>query len=158
MNIKFIFLFFCFTINVFGQNINQIRKTVSSINSEKNYQIKVLDNDYFVDKKNEVTDNGQELMGFYKNDKLKKIVHEIGLSNKKIVTQYYFNKGNLIFVLEKRFIIIDENGYLKKPKLFSKRKTYFQGGKIIKDINPNSEINTNFIYQSKLLKKDLKNN
>lgn len=158
MNIKSVFPFFCFTINVFGQNINQIRKTVSSINSEKNYQIKVLDNDYFVDKKNEVTDNGQELMGFYKNDKLKKIVHEIGLSNKKIVTQYYFNEGNLIFVLEKIFIIIDKNGYLKKPKLFSKRKTYFQGGKIIKDINPNSEINTNFIYQSKLLKKDLKNN
>lgn len=98
MNNKLIFLFICFSINLFGQNISKIRKHVSKINVEENYQIKIVDNEYFVDKKNEVTDNGQELIGFYKNNKLKKITHEIGLSNKKIVIQYYFDEEKLIFV------------------------------------------------------------
>ena len=55
-----IFTYFIFTSFVFGQNeqkIKTIRKTVESINIDTNYLIKKLDNDYFVDKKNEITDN-----------------------------------------------------------------------------------------------------
>ena len=158
MNNKLIFLFICLSINLCGQNINKIRKSVSKINVEVNYQIKIVNNDYFVENRNEITDNGQELIGFYKNNNLKKMTHEIGLSNKKIVIQYYFVEERLIFVLEKNYITIDENGYLKTPKLLSERRVYFQNQKIIKETNPDLINKVDYLKESEILKIDLLKN
>ena len=112
---------------------------------------------YFVDVKSEVTDNGQELEGYYRNKELKKIVHSVGLSNTMITTQFYFDKVNLIFVLRKKFQTIDENGNLRKPKLTSESRFYFVNGNVI---NQNEKINQEEVsvikQQAKIYQNDLK--
>ena len=93
------------TTLLFGQTTEKIavvRKKVEVINTEKSYQIKKLDNDYFVSVKNEATDGGQELSGYYKNGKLKKIVYRVGLSYGKKTSEYFFSDDELIFVFEKQ--------------------------------------------------------
>ena len=132
-----ILLIFCLSVFGFGQNASVIRKQVEIINNSKNYVVKKIPNAYFVDVKNEVTDNGQELEGYYRNKELKKIVHSVGLSNTMITTQFYFDKGNLIFVLRKKFQTMDENGNLRKPKLTSESRFYFVNGNVI---NQNEKI------------------
>jgi len=97
---------FCFltTANVAaGQvtdKIASIRKTVEAINNTNGYNVKILDNDYFA-KEDEVSDNGQELRGYYKNGQLKKIVYSLGLSNCLRPFEYYFSDTGLVFVFEK---------------------------------------------------------
>ena len=152
-----IVLIFCLSVFGFGQNVSVIRKKVEVINNSKNYVIKKISNDYFVDIKNEVTDNGQELEGYYRNKELKKIVHSVGLSNTMITTQFYFDKVNLIFVLRKKFQTIDENGNLRKPKLTSESRFYFVNGNVI---NQNEKINQEEVsvikQQAKIYQNDLK--
>ena len=41
----------------FSQNLDLIKKEVEQINNTKNFKIKTIPNDYFVDIKNEATDN-----------------------------------------------------------------------------------------------------
>ena len=152
-----IVLVICLSVSGFGQNVSVIRKKVEVINNSKNYVIKKISNDYFVDIKNEVTDNGQELEGYYRNKELKKIVHSVGLSNTMITTQFYFDKVNLIFVLRKKFQTIDENGNLRKPKLTSESRFYFVNGNVI---NQNEKINQEEVsvikQQAKIYQNDLK--
>ena len=130
-----ILLIFCLSVFGFGQNASVIRKQVEVINNSKNYVVKKIPNDYFVDVKSEVTDNGQELEGYYRNKELKKIVHSVGLSNTMITTQFYFDKVNLIFVLKKKYQTIDEKENLLKPKLTSESRFYFVNRKVINKIN-----------------------
>ena len=132
---------------LFGQaaeKIATVRKKVETINTEKSYQIKKLDNDYFVNVKNEVTDGGQELSGYYKNGKLKKLVYSIGLSYGMKTLEYFFSDDALIFVFEKQsqFAAIKDQSnqvtglyqtklesvytgryYFENAKLFSIKKT-----------------------------------
>ncbi len=61
-----------------------------------------MDNDYFVDVKNEVTDGGQELTGFYNKGQLKKILYSVGLSYGMTTYEYYFSDNELLFVLERQ--------------------------------------------------------
>ena len=101
----FLLTFLTFTTLLFGQTAKRIaavRKKVETINTEKSYQIKKLDNDYFVNVKNESTDGGQELSGYYKNGKVKKIVYSVGLSYGLKTCEYFFSNDELIFVLEKQ--------------------------------------------------------
>lgn len=101
----FLLTFLALTTLLFGQTAQRIavvRKKVEVINTEKSYQIKKLDNDYFVSVKNEATDGGQELSGYYKNGKLKKIVYRVGLSYGKKTSEYFFSDDELIFVFEKQ--------------------------------------------------------
>lgn len=101
----FLITFLTVTTLLFGQTAERIatvRKKVETINTEKSYQIKKLDNDYFVNVKNEVTDGGQELFGYYKNGKLKKIVYRVGLSYGMKTLEYFFSDDALIFVFEKQ--------------------------------------------------------
>lgn len=130
-----IVLISCLSVFGFGQNIDLIKRQVEVINTSKNYEVKKISNDYFEDVKKEVTDNGQELAGYFKNKELKKIVHSVGLSSTMITTQFYFDKGNLIFVLRKKHQTIDENGNLSEPKLISESRFYFVNGKLINKIN-----------------------
>lgn len=50
----------------FSQNLDLIKKEVEKINNTKNFKIKTIPNDYFVDIKKEARDNGQELKGYYR--------------------------------------------------------------------------------------------
>lgn len=125
---------FFLSIISFGQNLDFIKTKVSKINQVKNYKIKVINNDYFAEVKDETADNGQRLTGYFQKNELKKIVHFIGLSNRNISVEYYFTNENLIFVLEKEYRTLGENGYLKVPLLLESNRIYFEDEKIIKQI------------------------
>lgn len=86
------------------EKINAIRSTVDQINNFSEYDVIQLLNDYYVDTKNEVADNGQELKGYYKNGQLKKMVYSIGISCCMNTYEYYFADDSLIFVYEKQDI------------------------------------------------------
>jgi len=125
----------------FGQTnlqIVSIRESVQLINTEKGYYIKTLTNEYFTDVKNEDSDNGQELKGYYKSGKLKKIVYTIGLSNCMKTYEYYFSDSGLIFMFEKEDDFpIKSNGseldYTKAIPAYEGR-FYFENGKLLQTI------------------------
>lgn len=152
------FLFVLFSGFISSQNLKSIKKTVTEINQTKNYKIKIVPYSYFMDK-SQVTDNGIELKGFYKDGVLKKIEHFVGLSAWKIITQYFFSKeGKLIFVLAKKYQIVDENGYMKYPKQISESRYYYideKLGKVFKIPNNNDE-EIDYLKEVQALKKDLK--
>ena len=107
--------------------------------------------------KNEVTDNGQELKGYYQNNQLKKITHSVGLSLWKIIREYFYYKNELIFVLETKFQTNDENGFINNPKLIYKNSYYFNNNKLIKKIVKETSDTIDFVKEANELKKDLKN-
>ena len=73
-----------------------IRKIYQQINDYKIYKTVTIDNaDEFLGHN---TDNGASLKGYFKADSLKKILEWVGLSNKVIQNEYYFENGKLIFV------------------------------------------------------------
>ena len=92
-----LFLLFLSSSYGFSQNLNLIKKEIEKINNSKNLKIKTVPTDYFVDVKNEVTDNGQELKGYYQNNQLKKITHSVGLSFWKIIREYFYFFEMVIF-------------------------------------------------------------
>jgi hypothetical protein len=76
--------------------ISQIRQVFQQINGYKNYKVLTVDeSEGFLE---HGTDNGGSLKGFYKGDSLKKIVAWVGLSNRVVQNEYYFNNGKLVFV------------------------------------------------------------
>ena len=140
----------------FSQNLDLIKKEVEKINNTKNFKIKTIPNDYFVDIKNEATDNGQELKGYYDKNQLKKIIHFVGLSAWNIVTEYYYKDNQLIFVLNSKYQSVSENGFLEKPKFLYRNRYYFKNNKLIKKIEEETSETFDFIKLSNELKKDLK--
>ncbi|GGP02162.1 hypothetical protein GCM10010992_05440 [Cloacibacterium rupense] len=141
----------------FSQNIDLIKKEVEKINNTKNFKIKTIPNDYFVDIKKEARDNGQELKGYYRNYQLRKITHFEGLSAWNIVTEYYYKDNQLIFVLNSKYQSVSENGFLEKPKLLYKNRYYFHNNKLIKKLEEEKSESFDFIKLSNEFKKDLKN-
>lgn len=141
-NILVFLLFMSFTTLSFGQKdeeIKAIRRTVTSIDSDTNYTIKKLDNDYFVHETNEAIDGGQELTGYYKNGQIRKIMYGVGLSYGTNKFEYYFLNNELIFVFEKQFTYLplrDSSGnitgfdYTKLKSVFEGRY-YFNQAKLI---------------------------
>jgi hypothetical protein len=109
--------------------------------------------------KNEVTDNGIELKGFYEDNLLKKMEHFVGLSAWKIITQYFFSKEEkLIFVLAKKYQIVDENGYMKNPKQIFESRYYYVDEKLseVLKIPNNDEAAADYLKEAQTLQKDLK--
>ena len=75
---------------------SQIKKVFQEVNDYKNYKIITIDDsEEFL---GHGTDNGGDLKGYYKGDSLKKIVEWVGLSNRVVQREYYFDKGKLVFV------------------------------------------------------------
>ena len=141
----------------FSQNLDLIKKEVEQINNTKYFKIKTIPNDYFVYIKNEASDNGQELKGYYKNNQLKKIIHFVGLSAWNIVTEYYYKDNQLIFILESKYQLVSENGVLENPKLLYRNRYYFHNNKLIKKLEGETSETFDFIKLSNELKIDLKN-
>jgi len=151
------FLMIVFSGLMFSQNIEFVKKTVQSINQIKDFKIKTVPYSYFMDK-SEVTDNGIELKGFYKDGKLRKMEHFMGLSAWKIITEYFYSEnGKLIFVYSKKLQTVDENGYLEKPQLLSELRYYYQQDKLIKTVGTVNEDKTDYLKESQKLIQDLKN-
>lgn len=145
---------------LFGQTaerISTVRKKVEAINTEKSYQTKKLHNDYFVNVKNEVTDGGQELSGYYKNGKLKKIVYSVGLSYGIKTCEYFFSNDQLIFVYEKQdqFAAIKDQSnqvtgldHTKLQSVYTGR-FYFENSKLFSIKQTGKEIFTKMDRKSK---------
>ncbi|MFC0425621.1 hypothetical protein [Chryseobacterium scophthalmum] len=141
-----------------GQNIEPVRKTVQKINQTTDFKIKTVPYSYFMDK-SEVTDNGIELKGFYKNGALKKMEHFVGLSAWNIVTEYFFSENHqLVFVHSTKYQTVDENGYLEKPQKLSELRCYYENDKLIKSVGTfNPDEKTDYMKESQNLISDLRN-
>ena len=156
---KKLILFFVIVFSgiVSGQNIEPIKKTVQNINQTKGFKIKTVPYSYFMDQ-SQVTDNGIELKGFYKNGKLRKMEHFFGLSAWKIVTEYFFSEnGKLAFVHSKKYQTLGENGYLEKPRLLSQLRCYYENNKLVKTVGIiNNDEKIDYLKESYRLINDLK--
>lgn len=142
-SLKFIPLtFFAFLIltNSYGQNrenksfkLSRIKKVFHEINNYKNYKIVTIDDsEEFL---GHGTDNGGSLKGYYKGDSLKKIVEWVGLSNRVVQNEYYFDKGKFVFVYstDKQYKFDYNKGefdYSKFEKTITGRY-YFSNDKLI---------------------------
>jgi len=113
----------------------EIRKTVQQINNGTGYLIKKLESDEFLE---EGTDNGAELVGYFKDGKLVKIKEWIGLSSCFNITEYYLQDGKLIF----RYSKGSQAPYNDSTQTFDYDKSsitmecrfYFDKDKLIKSI------------------------
>lgn len=152
------FFMIVFSGIISGQNIESVKKTVQNINQTKGFKIKTVPYSYFMDK-SEVTDNGIELKGFYKNGKLRKMEYFIGLSAWNIITEYFFSENEkLVFIHSKKHQTVDENGYLKKPQLLSELKCYYENNVLIKAVGIlNNDEKKDYLKESQSLIDDLKN-
>lgn len=138
-----------------GQSLNSIKRNVEAINKTENFDVKTVPNEYFLDH-HQVTDNGIELKGFYKNGKLRKMEHFMGLSAWKITTEYFFSENEkLMFVYSKKYQTADENGYLKKPKLVSEVRDYFENNKLIKSVGKLDPDKEDYLKNAQKLINDL---
>jgi hypothetical protein len=133
---------FC-SINFYGQGkadksstIAQVRNVFRQVNGYKNYKIVTIDDsEEFL---GHGTDNGGSLKGYFKGDSLKKIVEWVGLSNRVVQNEYYFNGGKLVFVYstDSRCKSNDKTGEIdcsKFDKVFTGRY-YFDSDKLIDTI------------------------
>lgn len=152
------FLLIVLSVSISGQNIELVRKAVQKINQTKGFKIKTVPYSYFMDR-SEVTDNGIELKGFYKNDVLKKMEHFVGLSAWNIVTEYFFSENHqLVFVHSTKYQTVDENGYLEKPQKLSELRCYYENDKLIRSVGIlNDNEKADYLKESKNLINDLKN-
>ena len=126
---KHIFPFFLGTLFFFvsfaqtkEEQIKSIRKKFEIINRDTALRKVALENEEFL---TNMTDGGGELTGFYKNKEVKKIYEWIGLSNGISIKEFYFDKGQLIFVYEKfdSFVFDDKKEEFDLDKI----KTIFEG-------------------------------
>ena len=104
------------------EQIKLIRKKFEVINKDTTLRKVVLDNEEFLEN---MTDGGGKLAGFYRNKEIKKIYEWIGLSNGISIKEFYFDKGQLIFVYEKfnSFVFDDKKDEFDLTKI----KTIFEG-------------------------------
>ena len=137
----------CLT-NSYGQGkadkssiLAQIRQAFQQINAYKNYKVVTIDDaEEFL---GQGTDNGGSLKGYYKADSLKKIVEWVGLSNRVVQNEFYFNNGKLVFVYstDSRCKANNKTGEIdcsKFDKVF-KGRYYFSNGKLIDTILSDKE-------------------
>ena len=136
------FTLFTFTM-AYGQGkedkkyaLFKIKKVYQKTNDYKNYKTVIInDVEEFL---GHGTDNGGSLTGYYKGDSLKKVIEWVGLSNKVIQNEYYFDNDKLIFVYstESRYKFNDSTqsfDYSKLENVF-KGRYYFDHDKLIDTI------------------------
>ena len=121
-----------------------IKNLYRQINGYKNYKTKIIeDAEEFL---GHGTDNGGNLTAYYKGDSLKKVIEWVGLSNKVIQNEYYFDNDKLIFVFstESRYRFNDTTqgfDYTKLDNVF-KGRYYFDNGKLIDTLFNDTEHTT----------------
>jgi hypothetical protein len=68
---------------------------VKQIDRLTNLEVKTLENEQFL---KQMTDGGGDLTGMLKNGELVKIIERVGLSSCVMITEYYFQNSQLVFV------------------------------------------------------------
>lgn len=89
--------------------IRAIDRRVHEIDAGKDYGIKTLENEEFME---QMTDGGGELQGFVKKGQLVKISAWVGVSSCVYITEYYFEDSQLVFVSAQglEFAYVDSTG------------------------------------------------
>ena len=141
------FLLLTFAI-AFGQGkedtnyrLFKIKKIYQQINQYKNYETITIDEaEEFL---GHGTDNGGCLTGYFKGDSVKKVVEWVGLSNRAIQNEYYFDGDKLIFVYstESKYRFNDSTQSLDYSKLDNifKERYYFNNDKLLDTIFDDKE-------------------
>lgn len=111
--------------------MKEIQAQVDVISRERDYQTVTLNNEQFL---GQMTDGGGQLVGYFKDGYLKKVVERLGLSYGVMTYEYYFSDGQLVFVKEKEEDFpADNTGTLdySKLELAFEGNYYFDQGKVI---------------------------
>ena len=120
----------------------RIKARFAAINANRALSTTVLDNEEFIEGS---TDRGAGLTGYFDGNELVKIVEWVGVSAWNYVTEYYFEKGQLIFVYEEtQAIAYDEKkGELDYTKTTRQRegRYYFKTGSLIKSQETAASLN-----------------
>lgn len=142
---------FFISSSAFAQEVNfisKIRSIVERINTDSAYKTKTLGTEEFM--REEETDGGGSLTGYFKNGELKKINEWVGLSNGIVTIEYFLDHGDLIFAYERK----KSFQYINKPdtsywdyqdqRVIRENRFYFRHGKLIKkhikgDQDPSSD-------------------
>ena len=134
--------------NTYGQDMQDktaafahIRQVFQQINGYKHYKVVTIDDsEEFL---GHATDNGGSLSGYYKEDSLMKIVAWVGLSNRVVQHEYYFDKGKLVFVYatDSRCKSNDQTGEIDCSKFdrVTKARYYFSKDKLFDAILSDKE-------------------
>ena len=114
--------------------VMNINKIVASIENKKDYQVEKLDNIQLIERGERAYDNGRGLDGYFINGEIKKITEWVGLSDKILIFDYYFNNSELVFTHEKEldYPYIESIAALDytNPQLVFEASYYFDGGKL----------------------------
>lgn len=132
------FLFLCFFAraqNTTDGQISKIRETVAKINKDSGYTIKAFNQEDFMEYP---TDNGGDMKAYYKDGKLLKIVEGTGFSSCENTTEYYFDRGKLIFVYDQEsnapYNDSTTDFNFNKTTLTRECRFYFYNEKLIKSV------------------------
>lgn len=138
MKSKVKILILIFTLNlslVVGQTnaekIKEIRGKFEKINQDNTYELKTLENEQFLD---HIPDGGGSLTGYFKDNKVYKIVERIGVSYCVRTFEYYYWDERLILVYEKEldFKMNDGKGFdYDNQTLVFEGHYYFVNGNLI---------------------------
>lgn len=106
------------------------QERVELIDKESGYDVKTLNNDWFV-AHNIMRDGGTQLEGYYKDNNIVKIIEKVSLSTEVKTYAYYFSNGQLILIHEANQVYpyITETGALD----YSELKQVFEARYYIKD-------------------------
>lgn len=118
--------------------IDHIKQVYRQSNDYRGYKVVAIEESE--DFLGHATDNGGSLKGYFKGDSLKKIVEWVGLSNRVIENEYYFDNNKLVFVYSKESNYRFNNStqsfdYTKLDNAFTGRY-YFRNEKLIETIIP----------------------
>jgi hypothetical protein len=123
-----------------NSRIAVIRKQFNLINADTSLKVRELDAEEFLDN---APDGGASLEGYYKKDKLVKIVEWIGLSYGNRSREFYLDDQKLFFVYEKLDTFMLDNATEEfdrgKPGTAFERRYYFYDQKLIEQKRSGSQ-------------------
>jgi hypothetical protein len=119
-----------------ADKILRIKQAFQKINSDKSLKKKTIeDAEIFL---GHATDGGGQLIGYFDKDTVCKIFVTVGLSYGMITDEYYFSKGQVVFVYESEKIFPENDSSdglnYTKLKLSFEGRYYFENDKLIDKI------------------------
>jgi hypothetical protein len=113
--------------------IATVHQLVQEINSSKDYEVKTLENEEFLE---HMTDGGGELTAWMRDGRVVKMVERVGLSSCTNVTEYYLHDSQLVFVFDQgsEWAYVDSTGSFDPTvqNITMEARLYFHDGKLIK--------------------------
>ena len=115
------------TVIIAPQRQEEIMALIKKTDADNTLKKKVLSNDYFV-ASGSVHDEGQELVGYFKDQQIQKISYRVGTSYGKKDYLYYFDNGKLVYAYEEEDVFPTTNEGRNYEKLnFAFGAGYFFG-------------------------------